>query len=213
MYCITRKDMKFGQYFIPARTKARVVNTPTSRNGNAPGLHLVIAVDLFDMYPNKSKGVPLSRVEINDELQKKPYGRTTSTMRGIVIYTNGAQVFLDAGDRFYQDAALYKWQLEKIFTTIPEGIEKADYSKDYSLASVVEYLKEEFAEWVQNNCQFHVLTKQEIQDGEGFDGAEPGDRILSFKGMEQFEQKQLVYQNRLEVTGFTYEFKGGLIWE
>ncbi len=212
--CITREDMKFGDYFIPARTKARVVNTPEYRNANVPGLQLIIIVTLFDFNPHRGTGVPISRVHIQDEMEPGKMGATRSQMEGIVIYTHADRVFLDAGDRFYYDATLGKWQVEKIFgSTIPEGINKAQYSEAYLLQSVVSYLGDEFAKWVQQNCHFRKLTKRDIENGDGFDGAEPGDKTLSVKGLGQFEAKQLEYQNRLEVTGWTYDFKGGLIWE
>ncbi|MNP72343.1 hypothetical protein D3C76_1688770 [compost metagenome] len=68
-------------------------------------------------------------------------------------------------------------------------------------------------EWIHNNCEFVELTEEEIENGEGFDGAQAGDRTLSDSGLEKFYIKKLEYQNKLETTGFTYDFKGGLIWD
>ncbi|HVJ49391.1 hypothetical protein [Desulfitobacterium sp.] len=216
MYCITREDMKFGHYLIPARTSAEVVNTPQYHEVNIPGLHLRIAINLFNIHPKKHLGVPISEIEINNEFERCAYGSAKSKMIGIEIDTQGDQVYIDAGDKFYRDATLSQWNVEKIFgENTPDDLTKAPYShlKEYRLESIIEYLEEEFAEWVNGNCEFTILTEEDIENGIGFDGAGPGDRILSDKGLEQFREKQLEYQKRLERTGFTYRFKGGLIWE
>jgi len=57
------------------------------------------------------------------------------------------------------------------------------------------------------------LAEEDIENREGIDGSYPAERILSEIGLRQFEEKQLEYQTKIEVTGFTYEFKGGLIWD
>lgn len=211
MYCITRKDMKFGEYFISARTRANLVFNPSSHTVDAPGVYIQIAIRFFDMESEESKvkGVPRTKTEIENELEQG------SKMKGIVIDTNMKQVYIDADDKFYRDIHLGKWALEKIFgNSIPEQIEKDPYYKnEYLLSSVIDYLENEFAEWVQENCHFCKVTKKDIQNGDAFDGAEPGDRQLSDRGLQEFYAKQLEYQNKLEVTGFTYEFKGGLYWE
>jgi len=218
MYCITKHDMKFGDYFIPARTKATVINTPRCHDADIPGLYLQLAISLWDMLPTerKEEGVPVFVTQINNEMENEsiPFN-TQSQMVGIVVDTNSTQVYLDAGDDFYFDATISEWKVKKIFDGIvPEQIEKRRYvSKEYYLRSIIEYLDEEFTEWVQKNCHFRKLTKQDIENGEGFDGASPGDRILSTKGMKQFEEKKRKYQAKLETIGFTYDFKGGLIWD
>lgn len=220
--CITRYDMKFGDYFIPARTKAVVINKLNSTTVDAPGVWLKISVNLFDMFPEekKMKGIPANLTQINNELEIKSYGDTSSQLVGITITTNATQVYLDAGARHYEGVTLYDYQVKKIFNgSIPENIKKNGHSvwktyKDkYDLSFIIEYLEEEFAEWVQQNCQFRTLTEDDIENGIGFDGAEPGDTILSEKGYTQFSKKQLEYMKRLEVTGFTYSFGGGLIWD
>lgn len=214
--CITKNDMKFGEYFIPARTKAKVINTPSSKSADVPGLQLTLAVSFWDMTTKdeKKKGVPLTKLQFNNELENNSFGNTDSQLKGIVIATNGTQVYLDAEDSFYEDARLSKWQVEKIFEgKIPESITPGPYTNKYSLSEVVCYLEEEFAEWVRGNCHFRKITKREIENGEAFDGASPGDKTLSGTGLEQFYNKQLEYQARLETTGFTYEFKGGLYWK
>lgn len=216
MYCITRNNMKFGDYFIPARTKATLVFNPSSHTVDAPGVRLKIAIGLFDMaeVDEKTKGVPITKTEIENELEQSRF-HASNKMTGIVIDTDISQVYMDAADKFYSDIRLRKWSLEKIFgDVIPEVIEKAPYYKDeYLLSSVIEYLDNEFAEWVQKNCHFRKVTKRDIENGDAFDGAEPGDRQLSDTGLQEFYTKQLEFQKKLEVTGFTYEFKGGLYWE
>jgi len=216
MNCITKEDMKFGEYFIPARTKARVINTPQYHEAGIPGLQLLIAITLFDMQleAKRMTGVPMSKTRINNELEKTCFGDTRSQMQGIVIYTHGDKVFLDAGDEFYSRSTLSKWHVQKIVgEVIPENIAKAEYSSGYSLESVIEYLENEFTEWVGENCDLKILTEEDIENGEGIDGSDPGDSVLSEIGLLQFYEKQLEYQQRLETSGFTYDFKGGLIWE
>lgn len=131
-----------------------------------------------------------------------------------MIYTNGTQVYLDAGDSFYQNATLNEWQVKEILgEDKSKYIRQTPYIRQYFLSDVVNCLEEEFSDWVQDNCHFRKLTKRDIENGDGFDGANPGDRILSPKDIEQFNKKKIKYQNRLEITGFTYDFKGGLIWD
>lgn len=208
--------MKFGNYFIPARTRGNLVFNPRSKTVNAPGIYIQVAIGLFNMESEESKikGVPLAKTEIVNELEQSRYNEG-SKMTGIVIDSNMSQVYMDADDKFYSDAFLRKRELEKIFgDVIPEQIEKAPYCKnEYLLSSVIDYIEKEFAEWVQKNCHFRKVTKKDIENGDALDGAEPGDRQLSERGLQEFNTKLLEYQKKLEVTGFTYEFKGGLYWE
>ncbi|KLU63109.1 hypothetical protein CEB3_c05290 [Peptococcaceae bacterium CEB3] len=217
MYCITREDMKFGQYFVPARTKAKVISKPMYHDVGLPGLQLYIAIKLFDIHPNPKAGagVPLSEVEINNELEGVRMNGSNSKMEGIVVYTHGNQVYMDGGDEFYASATLSKLMVQRIFgEDIPKFVDKAQYTHDcYTLESVIGHLENEFSDWVKGNCDFKILTEEDIENGEGMDGSEPGDSVLSELGLKQFYEKQLEFQKKLEVTGFTYEFKGGLIWE
>jgi len=217
MYCLTRNNMKFGDYFIPARTIAKVINKPEYKAANIHGLHLHIAISLFNMAPEESRiaGIPVSQTRINNELDPKSLSETTSQMFGITLSTIGTEVFLDAGDNFYKDAGISKWQAEKIFPNgIPNQIEKPPYENNkYFLRDIIGYLDNEFAEWVKDNCGFYELSEEDIENGEGLSGSEEGDKILTVHGLEQFEEKRTEYQNRLEVIGFTYNFKGGLIFD
>ncbi len=214
MYCITRNDMKFGQYFIPARTKATIIGQPSSHSVNVPGVQLRLAVNLFDAHPKRKTGVPMPEVQINDEVEGKGYYPPDSYMTGITIWSHADRVYMDAGDEFYQYATLGKWELRKIFgEAIPEEVVKENFCGGYRLDTTIEYLENEFADWVHENCDFYELTEEDIENGLGFDGAESGNTTLSPRGMQKFEDKQLEYKKRLEVIGFTYEFKGGLIWE
>lgn len=215
MYCITKGDMKFDDYFIPARTKATVINKPQYVGADIPGMCLKLVITLWDMLPEaeKRKGVPISRTKISNELEGRSFN-VKSEMIGIVITTNGTQVYMDAGDDFYFGVTLYEWQVKKVFNgEIPKDLYPKQGTNTYYLQGIIDYLEDKFEDWVKNNCNFHILTKQDIENGDGFDGAYPGDKTLSPKGMQQFEQKKLEYQNRLEAIGFTYDFKGGLIWD
>lgn len=124
---------------------------------------------------------------------------------------------MDAGDKEYYDYGLYDWQFEKIFgkDNIPQQllIGKHKYNgKDARLQDVVDYLDEEFAEWVRKNCEFRTIDEDDIENDWRFSDFEVGDETLSDRGLEQFDKKCLEYKNRLETTGFTYEFTGGLHW-
>lgn len=213
MHCLIKNDMKFGEYFIPARTKARVINKPNYKEANIPGLDLYLAINLSDIALMQKESVLVSEVEIKNELEGKS---KDTVMVGITIKTDGTKVLMDSGNDFYENATLYGSKVKKVLDTdiIPEEIKIAPYtSKKYYLQSIIEYLENNFAKWVQANCEFYIYTEEDVENGNCYADAEPGDTILLDKGMEQFENKKLEYQSMLEKIGFTYDFKGGLIWE
>ncbi|WP_315074466.1 hypothetical protein [uncultured Clostridium sp.] len=214
MHCVIKSDMKFGDYLIKARTKARVIGKPNYKQANIPGLDLYLAVTLSDIALKKEESVLVSDVEIKNELDKK--SRDT-VMVGITIRTDGTKVFMDAGDSFYEEATIYESEVKKVLGVedIPEKIEKVKYLSptSYYLIDVVEYLEREFAKWVQDNCEFYTYTEEDIENRNCGADDEPGDVTLSDIGMEQFETKKIEYQKMLEKIGFTYDFKGGLVWE
>lgn len=210
MKCITRYEMKFEDIIVPARTTCRIINKPDIFTTDASGVQIGVVVDNY--YIN------VENKENENKVIKFRSNVNNGCLSGIFIRTNTQSVYIDAGDYMYRDYGLYDWQLEKIFgkDNVPQNLLKGKYDyygKDAKLQDVIEYLEEEFAEWVQNNCEFITLTEEDIEEGFGFDGAEEGDSTLSQKGIEQFEKKLLEYQNRLETTGFTYDFRGGLIWD
>lgn len=214
MHCVIKNEMKFGDYVIPARIKARVVNKPSYKEANVPGLHLLLSVRLSDIALMKKESVLLTEVEIKNEYEDSYYN--SSKMIGIVIETDGTKVLMDAEDKFYDEATLYEFQVKKVLEVdeIPEEIKIAPYtSGQYYLESLVSYLEDQFAEWVQDNCEFYTYTEEDIENGECYADAEEGDTTLSAKGLEQFENKKVEYQSMLEKIGFTYDFKGGLIWD
>lgn len=208
MKCITRYDMKFGDLIVPARTECIIIGTPKTYTVDAPGVQLNIVIYNHDLrIPN---------TENENEVIKYRSNVNRASLDGILIHTNTESVYMDAGDYVYKDYGLYDWQLEKIFgkENIPEGliIGKHEYNgKDAKLSAVVDYLEEEFADWVGENCDFRTLTEEDIEDF-AFSDFEVGDTTLSDTGLKQFEEKCLEYQKRLETTGFTYNFEGGLNW-
>lgn len=62
--------MKFGEYFIPAGTEARVINTPKYKEAGVPGLDLYLAISFLDIQLIQRKSVPINEIEIKDELGK-----------------------------------------------------------------------------------------------------------------------------------------------
>jgi hypothetical protein len=210
MYCLTRYEMKFGDIVIPARTKCDVVNKLQTETVDAPGVHVTMIVHNCE--------ADINHIKNENEVIKFHSNVNNSTLCGLAISTNTQAVYMDAGDRLYYEKGLYDWQLEKIFgiEKIPEGLLLGKYKyngKDAKLHDVIEYLEEEFTEWVQSNCEFYSLDEDDIENGEGLEDSQPEDMVLSDKGIKIFYEKQLEYQKRLETTGFTYEFNGGLIWE
>ena len=210
MYCLTRYDMKFGDIIIPARTKCMVINEVRTDTVDAPGVYVRLLVRNYD--------VKLDNIENENKVIKYNRNVNDATIRGLTVDTDTTAVYMDAGDKLYYNTGVYDWQLEKIFgeDNIPKDLLLGKYKyngKDARLQDVVDYLEDEFSEWVQENCDFYTLTEKDIENGEGFDGAEVGDKILSDEGLNQFYKKQLEYQNKLETIGFTYDFKGGLIWD
>ncbi|MDT8718300.1 hypothetical protein IAI10_16655 [Clostridium sp. 19966] len=213
MYCLIKNDMKFGEYFIPARTKARVIGKPNYKEANVPGLDLYLAITLWDIVLMQKKSALISEVEIKNELDEKS---KDTVMVGITIRTDGTTVFMDAGADFYEDATISEYQVKKVLgmDDIPKEIKKDQYTvRPYYLRSVIEYFESEFAKWVQDNCEFYTYTEEDIANGDCTSDAEAGDTTLSEKGLEHFENKKLEYQEKLEKIGFTYDFKGGFIWE
>ena len=210
MYCLTRYEMKFGDVVIPARTKCTVINKITTDTVNALGVDVRLAVDNYSIKKknteNENKVTEYHR-NIND-----------SALIGMTVSTSTTAVYMDAGDELYRYKGIYDWSLERIFgrDKVPEQLflGKHKYNGcDARLRDVIDYLENEFNEWIMNNCEFYSLTEDDIENGEGLGGSEPGDQILSENGLEQFYKKKLEYQNKLETIGFTYDFTGGLIWE
>lgn len=213
MYCVIKNDMKFGEYFIPAKTRARVINKPNYKDANVPGLDLYLAITLRDIVLMQKKSALLSEVEIENELAEK---NKNTVMVGITISTDGTKVFMDAGADFYEDATISEYQVKKVLGVddIPKEIKKVQYMvHKYYLNSVIDYLEDQFSKWVQKKCEFYTYTEEDIENGNCVADAEAGDTTLSTNGLEQFENKKLEYQEKLERIGFTYEFTGGLIWE
>lgn len=210
MYCLTRYEMKFGDEIIPARTRAEIINKVTTDTVDAPGVHLRLAISNNE----------IDKMDIkNENVIRKYYDNVNdSALCGVIINTNTQAVYMDAGAEIYYYSGVYDWQLERIFgkDNVPNGLIIGKHrfnGKDAKLQDVVNYLEEEFSEWVRSNCEFYTYTEEDIENGDCFGDAEPGDSILSDKGAEQFESKKIEYQNKLEKIGFTYDFKGGLIWE
>ena len=210
MYCLTRYDMKFGDMVIPARTKCMVINEVRTDTVDAPGVYIRLLVRNYDVNlkdtKNENKVIRYNR-NVND-----------ATIRGLTVDTGTTAVYMDASDKLYYNTGIYDWELERIFEddNVPKNLLIGKYKyngKDARLESIIDYLEDEFSEWVQENCDFYTLTEEDIENDFYFDGAKAGDKTLSDKGLNQFYKKQLEYQNKLETIGFTYDFKGGLIWD
>lgn len=207
MKCITRYEMKFGDIIIPERTECMIVNKPNVFTVDASGVQLNIVVNNYDL--------KLKDKENENKIIKYRRNVNNGVLQGLYIHTNTESVYMDAGDYMYKDYGLYDWQLEKIFgENIPSNllIGKHKYNgKDAKLRDVIDYLEEEFADWVSENCEFMEITDDNIDDYSFYD-FEVGDTTLSDNGLKQFEDKCLEYKKRLETTGFTYDFEGGLNW-
>ena len=210
MYCLTRYEMRFGDIVVPARTKCMVINEIRTDTVDAPGVYVRLLV--------KNSDVKLNVIKNKNKVIQYNRNVNNAVMCGLVLDTDTTAVYMDASDKIYYHTGIYDWQLEKIFgkDKVPRHLILGKYEyngKDASLESIIDYLEDEFSEWVQENCDFYTLTEKDIENGEGFDEAEVGDKILSDEGLIQFYKKQLEYQNKIETIGFTYEFSGGLIWD
>ncbi|MFR2889134.1 MAG: hypothetical protein ACLTDM_13175 [Clostridium butyricum] len=210
MKCITRYDMKFGDILIPARTECIIVNKPSMFTVNASGVQLNVVVRNYDL--------KLRDIENENKIIKYGSNINKATLDGIYIHTNTQSVYMYAGDYMYNNYnyELRLWELEKIFgkDNIPKNLISEDtllMRKYATLSEVVEYLEEEFADWVSDNCDMRELTEDDMDEYE-FYGFEVGDTTLTDEGLKKFEKKCLEYKNKLETIGFTYDFKGGLIW-
>lgn len=210
MYCLTRYEMKFNDVVIPARTRGIVINKITTDTVNAPGVYVSMAIPNYDI--NKET------IRNENKIIKHYDNVNSASLFGVVIDTNTLAVCMDAGDKLYFNTGVYDWQLENIFgkDNVPDNliIGKHKYNgKDAKLQEVICYLEDEFSQWINDNCEFCTLSEEDIENGDYFDGVEPGDRVLSDSGLQQFYEKQLEYKNMLETIGFTYDFKGGLNWD
>lgn len=209
MNCITRYELKFGDIVIPARTKCRIVNREGRFTPNAPGVLIDIVVDNNDLkkgYTENENKVIKFRNNVNN-----------ANLTGILISTNTESVYINANHRMYYDYRISDWKLERIFgkDKVPENLITNDCGwKDAELFKVIEYLDEEFAEWVSINCEFVEVTQEDIDNGDVSPAFDVGSSVLNDRGLEDFKNKSMEYKRKLEkATGFTYEFKGGLIWE
>jgi len=206
--------MRFGNIVVPARTKCMVINEVKTDTVDAPGVYIRMLV--------KNHDINLNRMQNENKVIKHHSNVNRATLCGITIDTDTTAVYMDAGNELYKYTGIYDWQLEKIFgkDNVPQNIpqnlflDKYKYhGKDASLQSVIDCLEDEFSLWVMENCDFYILTEEDIENGGCFDGAESGDTTLSDVGLSQFYEKQLEYQNKLETIGFTYDFRGGLLWD
>jgi hypothetical protein len=208
MKCITRYEMNFGDIIIPERTECIIINKPNTYTVNAPGVQLNMVINNCDLkLPDKKN---------ENKVIKFRNNVNNACLSGIYVHTNTQSVYMYADDNMYSDYGLYTWELEKIFgrESVPQNLIIGKYlynGKDAKLIDVIDYLEEEFAEWVRENCEFMTITEENIDDYEFYE-FEIGDTTLSDLGLKQFENKCLEYKKRLETTGFTYDFTGGLIW-
>lgn len=201
MKCITRNKMKFNELVIPARTKGTIIWPLKSfLTPNVPGVSVGIAIALKDIdFHNK---------DVNNELEKETlYGYTKNQMDGITFSTKTNQIYIIPEYMYYDDYKLSLWQAGKILDKEKLDEIEPKFAK-YPLFEIIETLEEEFADWVTDNCKFKKITKREAENYLLF---EAGDKVLV--DQEKFANKKLEYQKRLETSGFTYNFKGGLIWE
>lgn len=211
MKCITRYEMKFGDIVVPERTECTIVGKQHDYNADCSGVQLNLIIRNWD--------IGLKDKANENKVIKYKSNVNSASLNGIFVHTNTQSVYVYADYCIYENYGLYEWQLEKIFgkDNMPKNLLKGRYQyngKDSSLMEVIEYLDEEFAEWVRDNCEFMELTEEDINnDYCTFEGFEVGDSVLSDLGVKQFKEKQLEYKKRLETTGFTYNFTGGLIWD
>ena len=185
---------------------------PYYDGADTTGIQIGIVVDNYD--------IGIKKYIINENKVIKYHTNINeATLDGIYIYTNTKSVFMDAGDKFYNNHSLYKSQLEKIFgkDEIPQQLLELNHDcingKYIKLQDVIEYLEEDFSDWVKENCDFREVTQEDIDEDISYSDFEVGDETLTDYGLELFEKKKLEYQAKLEIIGFTYDFQGGLIWD
>lgn len=205
MYCITRQEMKFNDLTIPARTKGTII---TTNNCNSISPNCCIKVRVEFSFSN------ISRDDIYNDLEKNNYPfNPISKQTGIVVTLPSKLIYLVSTTN---EESIPQWQAEKLLSNEKLKKIKHQYNKHnlcyyidvYVLRDIIDELEQEFSDWVQKNCTFETLTEENVDDHPLF---EVGDRIL--ENISNFEDRKLEYQNKLEnATGYTYDFKGGLIW-
>lgn len=201
MYCILKNEMKFDDVIVPSRTKCRIISHLKSDALKETNTIIELVIDNYF----------LGKVNIENEnnivLSDKYKGDFLS---GYYVVSNIDAIYLDASDEKFCDNRISKDDLNLIFgeENIPKVLKKIE---EPTLFDVVYCLESAFSEWVNNSCDFKIVTEDDIEANNEYDAFNPGDKILTIDCVPLYNSKKLEYQNKLEKIGYTYDFKGGLL--
>lgn len=196
MYAITIEDMKFGDLYVPARTKCLVVSDLDFDSVNNPEKVIKIMIESYF----------LGELSKNNSLNTGH-----AILSGYTITTTLKNVFLDVSDNLFSSREISKIELEKVFgkDSVPKILAKVN---KLELFDVVYFLEKEFSVWIEENCNFYLVNEDDVINGE-YSSFNVGDKILSSESVDLYFNKKEEYQKKLENIGFTYNFKGSLIFE
>lgn len=196
MYAITNEDMKFGDLYVPARTKCLIVSELDFDSVNNPQKVIKIMIESYF----------LGELSKHNSLQTGH-----AILSGYTISTTLKNVYLDVSDNLFSSREVSRVELEKVFgeDNIPEILKKVS---KVELFDVIYVLEKEFSVWIEDNCNFHLVSEDDVK-GEEYVSFNIGDKILSSDSVDKYYEKKKEYQEKLESIGFTYNFKGSLIFE
>lgn len=196
MYAITIKEMKFGDLYVPARTKCLIVSELDFDSVNNPEKVIKIMIESYF----------LGELSKNNSL---PTGH--AILSGYTISTTLKNVFLDVSHNLFSSREVTNMELEKVFgkDNIPKILQKVSRVELFDLIYLME---KEFSAWIDKNCSFYSVKEEDVINGE-YASFNVGDKILSSESIDLYFDKKQEYQNKLENIGLTYNFKGSLIFE
>ncbi len=204
---VTLKDIKVctnEEHVIPKGTRMKVISPNTNR-----------------YYEGNIEAYVSMYVPPNEIIYKRlyPAGYHTETKPvGVVIDINPKDFLVEYNS--YKDEH-YNYvvpgiKLDELPYKINEEVfEKSKFRNDntYSilLSDLIYYIDDAFAQEVEEHVTWRDLTEDEIDSGEYMDGQE---KTMTIEGEKWFYKRQSEILDKFEkLTGFTYFFKGGLVWE
>jgi len=200
MKCVTKKEIKVKDFVIPARTVGTIINM-RNQEFDCHSNDLLVMVDLLEFNLEEKTYAEIYPSDKNEER----YWPKSTYLRAIVLSITSAEVYLDAED-YYKGRKIYNRQLQEVFDgNVPNDL-KVDQTKPRILHEVIDYLENEFSDWVEKNCKWH--SEETLEDEE-----EQNNFYMTDESQKRFDYKRRAYQDMLGKIGLIYKFTGGLVWE
>jgi len=201
--CLTRNETKLGDLIVPKFTKGTIMTDCDRITANAPGVIIPVSIFYHDCRNIEQQMLKIDPV-------RHYYGHGGIHLDGFIFRFSTQDLYIIYKPDL-KDVQLYKWQSQKLIVPITEDTFKPEWMKTYDyLGHVINCFDDWFAEWVNKNCKFRKCSKSDREENSEL---EPGTMILTDEGLDNFYEKQKELMINLgDVTGYTFEFKGGLNW-